>query len=119
MQDSISSAGDTYSSDVENAFLLTCGKAWAISLTLRNTLREELSGVSFPELVNESLDNILYRLVAFFEHFLILRIPIQNTVLDLGIFFITDHILYHNLVIIVYIYRVFLNALLMRIELGE
>ncbi|ONK80195.1 uncharacterized protein A4U43_C01F14950 [Asparagus officinalis] len=59
--DSISSAGDNYSSDVENAFLLTCGQAWAISLTLRNTLREELSGVSFPELVNESLDNILYR----------------------------------------------------------
>lgn len=59
--DSVLSAGDNSRSDVENTFLLTCGTAWAISLTLRSTLCEELAGMSFPELVNEGLHNILYR----------------------------------------------------------
>jgi len=68
-QDSVLSACDSSSSDVENALLLTCGRAWSISLTLRNTLREELSGASFPELVNEALNNILYRLVASFGQY--------------------------------------------------
>lgn len=53
-------AGDSSSSS-ESAFLLTCGRAWAIFLTLRNNLSEELSGAAFPELYNEILDNILYR----------------------------------------------------------
>lgn len=49
------------STDINDSFLLTFGKAWAISLTQRSILGEELSAASFPGLFNQKLNNLLYR----------------------------------------------------------
>lgn len=48
-------------SDPANKQLLTCGRAWAISLTLRNTLREELLKTCIPRNDDETSQNLLYR----------------------------------------------------------
>ncbi|KAJ0966947.1 hypothetical protein J5N97_023864 [Dioscorea zingiberensis] len=45
-----------------DAYLLTCGRAWAISLTLRNTMSEELWVACFRGMGSEVPDNLLYRL---------------------------------------------------------
>lgn len=61
LEDTVLPADGSCSSDFESTFLLTCGRAWAFSLTLRNNLSEELSVASFPELVSESCNSVLYR----------------------------------------------------------
>lgn len=43
--------------------LLNSGRAWAISLTLRGNLSEEISKVCFPSAAEEVDDYLLYRLV--------------------------------------------------------
>ncbi|XP_072974503.1 uncharacterized protein [Typha angustifolia] len=51
-------ASDSSSMGTHNNFILTRGGAWAISLTLRSALSEELLGVSF---VGMGIENLLYR----------------------------------------------------------
>ncbi|XP_019152888.1 PREDICTED: uncharacterized protein LOC109149534 [Ipomoea nil] len=41
--------------------LITCGRAWAISLTLRGTMSDEISKACFPSSVDDLSDMILYR----------------------------------------------------------
>lgn len=48
-------------SNINDSFLLTCGRAWAILLTQKGTLGEELSAASFPGLFSHMLNNLLYR----------------------------------------------------------
>uniref|UniRef100_A0A1D1XE75 TLD domain-containing protein KIAA1609 n=1 Tax=Anthurium amnicola TaxID=1678845 RepID=A0A1D1XE75_9ARAE len=47
--------------DYHDTCLLTCGRAWAISLTFRDTVNEELSRSCFPRKSTETLDGLLYR----------------------------------------------------------
>ncbi|PKU81949.1 uncharacterized protein LOC110107815 [Dendrobium catenatum] len=49
------------STNYNDSFLLTFGRAWAISLTEKGTLGEELSAASFPGLLDHKLNNLLYR----------------------------------------------------------
>ncbi|XP_020576338.1 uncharacterized protein LOC110021948 [Phalaenopsis equestris] len=56
----LSGSSDSSANNTDS-FLLTFGTAWAISLTQKGTLREELSAASFPELFNNKLNNLLYR----------------------------------------------------------
>ncbi|KAK8944782.1 hypothetical protein KSP39_PZI007971 [Platanthera zijinensis] len=53
------SGGGGSSMDINDSFLLTHGRSWAISLTQRSILREELSAASIPGLLNHR--NLLYR----------------------------------------------------------
>lgn len=55
------SGGSGSSMDFNDSFLLTCGRAWAISLTQRSTLGDELSAASIPGLLNQKLNSLLYR----------------------------------------------------------
>lgn len=57
----ILSADDTSIKDGQDTFLLKCGWAWAISLTLRATLSDEFLGASFPGAASINFDHILYR----------------------------------------------------------
>ncbi|KAL5713523.1 hypothetical protein ACHQM5_015590 [Ranunculus cassubicifolius] len=44
-----------------NKQLLTCGRAWSVSLTLRGTLSEEILKACIPEKVDETSHNLLYQ----------------------------------------------------------
>ncbi|PKA48772.1 hypothetical protein AXF42_Ash018714 [Apostasia shenzhenica] len=57
----VASPSDSSYPNVKEVFLLTFGRAWALSLTQRNTLREELCAASFPGLYSDTLNNLLYR----------------------------------------------------------
>ncbi|URD73323.1 TLDc [Musa troglodytarum] len=56
---SISASDDNSAGNVRDVFLLTRGRAWAISLTLRDRLSEEFLAASFQEINS----GVLYRLV--------------------------------------------------------
>lgn len=60
---SSSSVGELSSTKTCNSFLLTRGRAWAISLTLRSTISEEISQVCFPSTGDGTHDNLLYQFV--------------------------------------------------------
>ncbi|VVB09255.1 unnamed protein product [Arabis nemorensis] len=51
---------DSASKTCENT-LLTCGRAWAISLTCKNTISEEILSSCFPCNSDETNENLLYR----------------------------------------------------------
>ncbi|KAJ6681066.1 NUCLEOLAR PROTEIN 7/ESTROGEN RECEPTOR COACTIVATOR-RELATED [Salix koriyanagi] len=44
-----------------NSRLLTCGKAWAISLTIRSTISQEILNPYFPSNSDASDENLIYR----------------------------------------------------------
>lgn len=48
-------------SPICNTNLLSCGSAWAISLTLRSSITDEISKICFPSDVHETNGNLLYR----------------------------------------------------------
>ncbi|XP_075082206.1 uncharacterized protein LOC107764097 isoform X2 [Nicotiana tabacum] len=52
---------DISASEMSIGNLLTCGRAWAISLTLRSTMSEEMSKACFPSTAEEVDDYLLYR----------------------------------------------------------
>jgi hypothetical protein len=60
---SSSSVGDISSTKACHSNLLTRGRAWAISLTLRSTLSEEISRVCFASDDDASDANLLYQFV--------------------------------------------------------
>ncbi|KAL6522050.1 hypothetical protein OROMI_031927 [Orobanche minor] len=49
------------SSAISETNLLTCGRAWAISLTLRGPIHAEISKACFPSDLDETKENIIYR----------------------------------------------------------
>ncbi|KFK33195.1 hypothetical protein AALP_AA6G342400 [Arabis alpina] len=51
---------DSASKTTENT-LLTCGRAWAISLACKNTISEEILSSCFPSNSDETNENLLYR----------------------------------------------------------
>eukprot|EP00262_Sarcandra_glabra_P010806 TRINITY_DN2625_c3_g1_i1.p1 TRINITY_DN2625_c3_g1~~TRINITY_DN2625_c3_g1_i1.p1 ORF type:complete len:563 (-),score=83.42 TRINITY_DN2625_c3_g1_i1:165-1778(-) len=55
------SVSDSTSREVHNTQLLKCGKAWAISLSLRGSLSEEISRACFPSDGIGALEKPLYR----------------------------------------------------------
>ncbi|GAA0179231.1 hypothetical protein LIER_29947 [Lithospermum erythrorhizon] len=60
-QESCSSDCDTHSVAMSNMGLLTSGRAWALSLTLRGTMYEEISKLCFPIDLEISDEHLLYR----------------------------------------------------------
>ncbi|KAL8459112.1 hypothetical protein ACS0TY_036546 [Phlomoides rotata] len=58
---SCSSAHESSSPATSDHHLLTSGRAWAISLTLRDSINEEISRACFPSDVDEVSENLLYR----------------------------------------------------------
>ncbi|CAA0813355.1 TLD-domain containing nucleolar protein [Striga hermonthica] len=56
-----SSTSENSSSGTSKANLLTPGRAWAISLTLRGSLHEEILKVCFPSDLDEANEILLYR----------------------------------------------------------
>ncbi|MQL99109.1 hypothetical protein Taro_031823 [Colocasia esculenta] len=58
---SVVSLDESSYSDVHNPCLLTCGRAWAISLTFRDAVNEELSRACFPRESTGAFDGLLYR----------------------------------------------------------
>ncbi|XP_078448351.1 TLD-domain containing nucleolar protein [Wolffia australiana] len=58
---SSSSVDESTSATVSENSLLTCGRAWAISLSSRDTVSEELSRACFQEKSSETFNNLLYR----------------------------------------------------------
>ncbi|CAG7906455.1 hypothetical protein HID58_014992 [Brassica napus] len=56
-----SAGGDDSASKTCDNTLLTCGRAWAISLTSKNTLSEEILSSCFPCNGDEPNENLLYR----------------------------------------------------------
>ena len=60
---SSSSVGDISSTKACHSKLLTRGRAWAISLTLRSTISEEISRVGFASDNDASDANLLYQFV--------------------------------------------------------
>ncbi|KAG8389896.1 hypothetical protein BUALT_Bualt01G0026600 [Buddleja alternifolia] len=55
------SAHESSSSAISETHLLTSGRAWAISLTLRGPIYEEISNACFPSDVEETNENLIYR----------------------------------------------------------
>ncbi|PON93859.1 TLDc domain containing protein [Trema orientale] len=60
-ESSNSSAGDISSTNVYGSYLLSRGIAWAISLTMRSTISEELSRACFFSNTDRTDENLLYR----------------------------------------------------------
>ncbi|PON70764.1 TLDc domain containing protein [Parasponia andersonii] len=60
-ESSNSSAGDISSTNVYGSYLLSCGIAWAISLTMRSTISQELSRACFFSNTDRTDENLLYR----------------------------------------------------------
>ncbi|KAI3460378.1 hypothetical protein Pfo_017041 [Paulownia fortunei] len=58
---SCSFAHESSSSAISETKLLTSGRAWTISLTLRGPIYEEISKACFPSDVDETNENVLYR----------------------------------------------------------
>jgi len=48
-----------------SSYLLTCGRAWGISLTIRGTISEEILKPYFPSDSDTKDENLLYRFVIF------------------------------------------------------
>lgn len=65
--------GESSSVNVYENCLLTCGRAWAISLTFRDTVNEELSRACFPRKSTGIFDDLLYRFVS------IILLPTNST----------------------------------------
>lgn len=61
LEPSNSSSGDITSVETSGAHLLTPGRAWAISLTARNALREEILTLCFFSNCDKIEENLLYR----------------------------------------------------------
>ncbi|KAI7734162.1 hypothetical protein M8C21_026394 [Ambrosia artemisiifolia] len=61
LQPSSSSTGDSHSLSQSNHYLLTPGRAWSVSLTLRSTMRDEILKTCFTPDVDEVKENLLYR----------------------------------------------------------
>lgn len=51
--------------NVCNTYILTRGRAWAISLIFRSTIREEILKLCFPSDGDATDENLLYRFVLF------------------------------------------------------
>lgn len=62
MEASSSSTNDNHSNSESHTYLLTPGKAWSISLTLRSTMHEEILKTCFAH-HDEVKENLLYRFV--------------------------------------------------------
>jgi hypothetical protein len=60
---SSSSVRNMPSTKLCNSKLLTCGRAWAISLTLRSTMNEEILRLCFPSDGDGTDENLLYQFV--------------------------------------------------------
>ncbi|XP_050237896.1 uncharacterized protein LOC126687377 isoform X2 [Mercurialis annua] len=58
---STSSVGEILPKETGDSHLLTCGRAWAISLTLRGTPSTEILKLYLPSGDSEACDNLLYR----------------------------------------------------------
>ncbi|PIN05187.1 putative protein with TLDc domain [Handroanthus impetiginosus] len=58
---SCSSVRGSSPSVLSDTYLLTSGRAWAISLTLRGAIYEEISKACFPSDADETEENLLYR----------------------------------------------------------
>lgn len=58
---SLCPGGDISSAHACSSNLLTRGNAWAVSLTMRNTISEELSRVCFSSNTDGADENLLYR----------------------------------------------------------
>ncbi|KAH6780185.1 TLD-domain containing nucleolar protein [Perilla frutescens var. hirtella] len=58
---SCSSAHEGSSSAISENYLLTSGRAWAISLSLRGAVYDEMSKTCFPSDDDQTNDNLLYR----------------------------------------------------------
>lgn len=54
-------APETSSAEACEVHLLTCGRAWGISLSQRSSISEELLKISFPSNINVIEDSLLYR----------------------------------------------------------
>lgn len=63
MEASSSSVSDVSSAKSCDAHLLTCGRAWAISLSPRSTIGQEILRVCFPRDGEGSEESLLYRFV--------------------------------------------------------
>lgn len=63
MESSSSSVGEISTARADSSNLLTCGIAWAVSLTLRSILSEEMLKRCFPSKAGETDENLLYRFV--------------------------------------------------------
>ncbi|KAF5803742.1 putative TLDc domain-containing protein [Helianthus annuus] len=61
LEPSSSSSGDSHSIAPSNNYLLTPGRAWSISLTLRSTMRDEMLKTCFAPDAAEVKENLLYR----------------------------------------------------------
>ncbi|KAL3634258.1 hypothetical protein CASFOL_021312 [Castilleja foliolosa] len=60
-ESSSTSANESFSSAISETNLLTHGRAWAISLTLRGHIHEEISNVCFSTDIDKTTENLLYR----------------------------------------------------------
>ncbi|KAJ6399573.1 hypothetical protein OIU77_020182 [Salix suchowensis] len=60
-ESSSSSLREISSEKAGNSRLLTCGKAWAISLTIRSTISQEILNPYFPSNRDASDENLIYR----------------------------------------------------------
>ena len=63
MDSTIEPVGDASSSHECEAYLLTCGRAWGICLSQKNTFSEELLRVCIPGKSIGTYENLLYRFV--------------------------------------------------------
>lgn len=64
MESSSSSVVDSASSETSSSSVLTRGSAWAVSLTQRGGVREELSKICFLSSGGENCEQLLYRLAS-------------------------------------------------------
>lgn len=61
MESSSSSAVDIASAETSNSYVLTRGTAWAVSLTQRGGIREEISKICFLSSGDGNHEHLLYR----------------------------------------------------------
>ncbi|KAI3745981.1 hypothetical protein L6452_08396 [Arctium lappa] len=61
LESASTSISDSPSTAHSNAYLLTSGRAWSISLTVRSTMREEVLKICFAHHDDEVKENLLYR----------------------------------------------------------
>lgn len=66
-QDEKGPSGSDQGGKGPGAFLLTCGRAWSISLASKSTTSEEILKLAFDQTAIEAADNLLYRLVLYFQ----------------------------------------------------
>jgi hypothetical protein len=65
LESSSSSLREISSEKACNSCLLTCGKAWAISLTIRSAISQEILNPYFPSNSDATDENLIYRCVIF------------------------------------------------------